>query len=240
MGYCRKHKTYHDGSSCPVCNKQKLVIIIPIVTVVIIGVSIFGYSNYSNEIKNIIDEGKTELGKLDEKTNKIQNMISDLEWNKEQNEFYDIRNDPIFSDTSVSEKYLNEREESYLKIFDKINKIRLENNVNEIPFDDRVYNLAVSRLEDMKEYEYYGHTNPQTGMCVDKIKKEYGLKNNEFVAENLNDEYFNIDETIDTWMNSYYHKINILYPDHVGGAVACDKYCIFLGLNYVEYGKGCY
>ncbi|MEM9924658.1 MAG: hypothetical protein AAF915_13050 [Cyanobacteria bacterium P01_D01_bin.50] len=45
---------------------------------------------------------------------------------------------------------------------------------------------AVARAKDMSKYKYYDHINPHNGDCPDKMKEEYGLSQNEYVAENIN------------------------------------------------------
>ena len=41
-------------------------------------------------------------------------------------------------------------------------------------------------------------------------------------------------------MTSRGHRYNLLYPSHIGGAIACYRgYCVFLGLNHDRFGEGC-
>jgi uncharacterized protein YkwD len=134
------------------------------------------------------------------------------------------------------------------KSIEYINSIRTKNGLNTLRFDQRVYNIALARVNDMDKYGYLDHTNPQTGTCPDSIKIQYGLNQNEYVAENAygfpsGGSYFNGIEkdAIDSWMTSKGHRNNLLYP-HIGGAIACSNggHCVFLGLNGDRFGEGCY
>jgi uncharacterized protein YkwD len=134
------------------------------------------------------------------------------------------------------------------KAIDYVNKLRVKNRVPLLRFDSRVYNIAMARVNDMDNYGYMDHTNPQTGSCPDSIKTQYGLSDSEYVAENA----FGFDtgghystglenEAIDSWMTSRGHRYNLLYP-HLAGAVACSRggHCVFLGLNNDRFGAGCH
>jgi uncharacterized protein YkwD len=132
-----------------------------------------------------------------------------------------------------------------------INEIRTQYGKSPIEFDDRIFALANARIEDMIQYNYYDHTNPQTGSCADNMKTDFDLTPDEFVAENIL-EYGDIggirsqllhpmSDAVDSWMDSRGHRYNLLYDDHIAGAVACyGNKCIFLGLNHNRFGQGCY
>lgn len=144
-------------------------------------------------------------------------------------------------------------EEDSKKAIDYINEIRKEDGKKPISFDKRVFELAVARAKDMRDYNYLDHTNPTTGSCPDNMKISYGLNSNEFVAENAfgNPIYSEgscteieerpMIEAIDSWMTSRGHRYNLLFDEHVAGAVGCYKnMCTFLGLNYERFGEGCH
>jgi uncharacterized protein YkwD len=131
-----------------------------------------------------------------------------------------------------------------------INSIRASYGVNPIKFDNRVYNLALARVNDMDKYGYLDHTNPQTGTCAFSIKSQFGLTSNEYVAENAFgyesstgiNYYSGIEkDAINAWMTDRGHKYNMLYP-HIAGAVACSSggHCVFEGLNHDEFTNACY
>ncbi|MGB6464215.1 MAG: CAP domain-containing protein [Nitrosotalea sp.] len=133
---------------------------------------------------------------------------------------------------------------------DYINTIRVSNGEKPISFDQRVFDVALARAKDNYDYGYFDHTNPKTGTCSYTIKSQFGLASNEDVAENLYMEGYGnspsiinpqLTNVIDSWMSDFGHKHNLLYPDHVSGAVACyGGICAFEGLNYQEFGHGCY
>lgn len=136
---------------------------------------------------------------------------------------------------------------------DYLNKIRKQNGKNEISFDKRVFELALARAKDMREHNYLDHTNPYTGTCPDNLKDNFGIKSYEYVAENAfgnpqysegsctEIEFKSMTEPIDDWMTSRGHRYNLLYDDHISGAVACYKnMCAFLGLNRDRFGEGCH
>lgn len=133
-----------------------------------------------------------------------------------------------------------------------VNEIRGRYGRSEIAFDERVYGLAIARATDMRQRNYYDHTSP-TGDCPDKMKATYGFSPDEYVAENIigSAEYSEepltkievkpVTDAIDAWMDSRGHRYNLLYDEHIAGAVGCYKnMCVFLGLNHNRFGKGCY
>lgn len=136
------------------------------------------------------------------------------------------------------------------KAVDYINQLRTGNGEKPITFDQRVFNVALARAKDNYDYGYFDHTNPKTGTCAYTIKSQFGLTSNEDVAENLYmEEYGNtptltnpqLNAVVDSWMSDFGHKHNLLFPDHVSGAVACyGGICAFEGLNYQGFGHGCY
>lgn len=137
-----------------------------------------------------------------------------------------------------------------MKAIDYINTIRIANRQKQISFDDRVFEVALARAKDNYDNDYFDHTNPKTGTCAYTIKSQFGLGSNEDVAENLYMETYgnspsinnpSLTSVIDSWMGDFGHKHNLLFPDHVSGAVACyGGICAFEGLNYQEFGHGCY
>jgi uncharacterized protein YkwD len=144
-------------------------------------------------------------------------------------------------------------EEDAKEAINYINTLRTNNGKKSISFDKRVFELAVARAKDMRDYNYQDHTNPFTGTCPDNMKSQFGLNSYEYVAENAfgNEEYSedsctkieirSMTEVIDSWMTSRGHRYNLLYDGHISGAVGCYKnMCTFLGLNYDRFGEGCH
>jgi hypothetical protein len=159
--------------------------------------------------------------------------------------FYKIIN-IIFKFISPSEKRLkfgrNRRERKFrakLKIKETnleiryLNKIRAKHHSHPLRFDKRAYRLDIARLRDMSRYHYFDHVNPRTGAYVENMKKKYGFRLDEYLAENLfgDGQSSNFRAAVSSWMNSRGHRYNLLYP-HYGGAIACYKgNVIFLGVN---------
>lgn len=131
-----------------------------------------------------------------------------------------------------------------------LNQIRKQNNRRTIGWDDNLYELAVARSKDMYERNYFDHVTPE-GKCVKDFKFAYGVERYT-IAENLGalyEGYSDIDmsfsktidvkEQVDGWMESRGHRYNLMYPDHVKGAIGCYYgVCAFLGANTDPYGLG--
>ena len=149
----------------------------------------------------------------------------------------------------VTSPQQNSQEDS-VQAINYINTLRVANGENPIKFDQRVFDVALARAKDNYDYGYFDHTNPKTGSCAYTIKSQFGLSTNEDVAENLYMEGYGNTPTlsnpqlttvVDSWMSDFGHKHNLLFPDHVSGAVACyGGICAFEGLNYQGFGHGCY
>lgn len=121
-----------------------------------------------------------------------------------------------------------------------INQIRTEKGRSQIHFDERAYDLALARVRDVKEYDYFDHTNPFTGTCPYTMKSSFGFSSNEYLAENLSDGIYSPNTATDLWMTSQGHRYNLLFSEHIGGATVCEGgTCVFLGLNNDHFGDGC-
>jgi uncharacterized protein YkwD len=154
-----------------------------------------------------------------------------------------------FADAAKVE--LTDTPEKSQQALTQINQIRQQYGRPIITFDLRVFHLAKARLDDMRRYTYYDHTNPETGTCADSLKAQFGFGATEYVAENIvgydqptiNTQYYIAapDMAIASWMGSRGHRFNLLYANHTAGAIVCqlDK-CIFLGLNGDRFGERCY
>jgi uncharacterized protein YkwD len=141
-------------------------------------------------------------------------------------------------------------EKESLDAISYINEIRIKNGKSAITWDPRVYNLGLAWTSIMYEEGFLDHTNPITKQCAASMKSGFGLKNNEYVAENLIgkkvgvDDYYgsdiDIEDAVESWLSSRGHRYNLLYDDHVAGAYVCTGgACSFLGLNYERFGDGC-
>jgi len=144
-------------------------------------------------------------------------------------------------------------EKSSKEAINYLNQIRAQYERAPLKWDKRVYELALARAKDMIDYQYQDHTNPYTGECPDNMKQKFNISSYEFVAENVYGyskfeegictrvEKRSPKEAIDSWLESRGHRYNLLYFGHKAGAVACWKsICVFLGLNYDGFGRGCH
>jgi len=158
----------------------------------------------------------------------------------------------MWEDKCITTEKANEfkEEERRLKkgkeVIDYINELRKEYGKRAIEYDERVHRLAIARAKDMDIYGYLDHTNPDTGTCPDSMKTDFGLSSYEYVAENafgVYGGYYSADEidAVNSWMSSRGHRYNLLYNNHIAGAVGCyNGMCTFLGLNGDRFGEGCY
>ncbi len=125
--------------------------------------------------------------------------------------------------------------------FGYINSLRNINGKNAINWDERVYKLAKDRALDMSERHYFDHTNPD-GQCANSLKIKYGISVSQTVAENIwgiQGGTQNAHQAVKSWMESRGHRYNLLYEDHIAGAIACEKgFCVFIGLHNGQDGLG--
>lgn len=132
--------------------------------------------------------------------------------------------------------------------FTYLNDLRIKNGITALQWDDRAYNLAIARAQDMAARNYYDHVTPE-GTCAKDMQAQYGFNSYENVAENLggmmHDENnnpapgANIKQVVDGWMSSRGHRYNILYDGHTSGAIGCYKaICLFYGVNSILFGFG--
>ena len=133
---------------------------------------------------------------------------------------------------------------------DYINTLRVSNGEKPITFDQRAFNLGLTRAKDMYDYGYLDHVNPYTKTCSYSIKSQFGFTENEYLAENalgfetkqqigLSNGDFH--QNIDSWMGDTGHKMNLLYYNHYAGAYACyGSQCVFEGVNHDQFVLGCH
>ena len=148
---------------------------------------------------------------------------------------------------------VNSEDESK-KAIQIINQFRKKNKQPPINYSSNVYKIATARAKDMTEYKYYDFTNPQTNLCTEKIKANYGFKPEEYLAESLNNyvaigvnvrsEAKTLSQVTQEWIDEYEKTNttdqNFLFDKHVAGAVGCDgSKCVFLGLNAEGFGREC-
>jgi uncharacterized protein YkwD len=125
-----------------------------------------------------------------------------------------------------------------------LNQLREQNNVSPLYFDERLYNLALVRAQDMEQYQYLTYVNPKTGTCANTLKTMYGIGLDENVVENAYGQWngytHGVEKTaFDTWMTDPGNRAQLL-GNYSAGAVACSGgYCAFLGLNHEMSGNEC-
>ena len=149
----------------------------------------------------------------------------------------------------VFKDYTTNSEEASI-MFEKINQFRVSNNKSRLRFSNEAYQLAEFRAKDMVDFEYYAHTNPVTGSCSEDIKTNYRIS--ESVSESIYGQNINklspcaiwedgdTQEVLDEWFGKESTRNNLLYSNHIAGAVSCmwDK-CVFIALNSDGYGNRC-
>ncbi|HVP95494.1 MAG TPA: NERD domain-containing protein [Methanoregulaceae archaeon] len=125
-----------------------------------------------------------------------------------------------------------------------LNGIREQYGVSPLFFDERLFNLALVRAEDMAQYQYLSYINPKTGTCANSIKILYGLSPDENVVENAYGQWNGYTHGIerrafDSWMAEPGNRAQVL-GNYSSGAIACSGgYCSFLGLNHERTGTVC-
>lgn len=99
------------------------------------------------------------------------------------------------------------------KVFIEINKIRKENNLNELEWDTEMYGHILTRTDEISEN--FSHTRPNGKSCFSIYKKLNG--------ENIAKGYPSVDAVVNGWMNSQGHKENILRKDFTRTSIGYIK-----------------
>lgn len=199
-----------------------------------------------NEFDNLIRDLKLFFNEITSGLSKITKETKEYSGGK----FEEIKELPksrcalgyIFQEEKCIEKSLA----SALDAFDYMNQFRKENGRSELKWDERAYNLAVSRSKDMFQRNYFDHVTPE-GTCAKDMKSSYGFSASEVLAENAGGVSYYIGggpvsssrrEAVDGWISSRGHRYNLLYP-HKSGAIGCyNQICIFFGVHTDPYGLG--
>ena len=143
-----------------------------------------------------------------------------------------------------------ERKEECVDALEYVNELRQEKGLNALIWNESLYELATYRARDLYEREYFDHTTPE-GTCVKDFKNQAGFEDY-IIAENLGaqlisenygayvyDTEINPTEQVDGWMESRGHRYNLLYADHIYGAIGCyGGVCVFLGAHQDPWGLG--
>ncbi len=132
-----------------------------------------------------------------------------------------------------------ERKQDCQDAFAYLNTIRESYGRGPLKWDDRIYELAVYRARDMYERHYFDHKTPE-GKCAVDFKEQFNITEAGSMPENIGGmtSYGSgtvtgtCKEAVNTWLESRGHRYNLLYPDHIAGAIGCYKYyCVFLALS---------
>lgn len=100
------------------------------------------------------------------------------------------------------------------------NAIRVEYTDTPLYVNEKLNDAALAKLQNMKQYNYWAHSNPETGEMpwdfVDGAGYPY-----ETAGENLAFGYTTAQRICDEWQNSETHLANIKHPDfqEVGFAI---------------------
>lgn len=86
------------------------------------------------------------------------------------------------------------------KTFLAINKIRKENNLSELKWDEDLYDAIIIRSKEISKN--FSHTRPDGSSCFTVSKQLHG--------ENIAKGYSSVDRVVEGWMNSPGHRENIL------------------------------
>ena len=103
--------------------------------------------------------------------------------------------------------------ETEYKTYLAINKIRKDNNLNELNWDDNLYDSILIRAKEISEE--FSHTRPDGSSCFTVSKQLHG--------ENIAKGYTSVDKVVEGWMNSPGHKENILRKDFKRTAIGYYK-----------------
>lgn len=107
------------------------------------------------------------------------------------------------------------------KLGELLNQTRKQNNLNELIFNQKLYNAAYAKATDMTKNNYFEHYSPSGRSPWDFINEaEYSYK---IAGENLAID-FNTNEAVhDAWLDSITHKENIVNPKYTNYAIATKE-----------------
>jgi uncharacterized protein YkwD len=201
-----------------------------VLSIVILAILFFGTNEQSdNYFNKIISPEIENSGKTESDSTNYKDKISDIADNIK------VKVDEISEDLDPTSL------KNVQKTFAELNDLRAEQGLRRLEWDNRAYEMAVSRSKDMEERNYFSHLTPE-GECMLTLKSHYGFSSGETVAENIwmiSGGLANPDEALTSWLSSPGHHANLFYIDHVKGAIGCyGSYCVFNGVNNDLYGLG--
>lgn len=108
-------------------------------------------------------------------------------------------------------------------IIDLVNTERASLGLETLHTNERLNRVAIAKLQDMFNRQYFSHTNPdgeKIWPLLAKFNYDYS-----YAGENLAMNFFSAEDVVDAWMNSEKHKENIVSPNYndVGVAVGTGQ-----------------
>ncbi|MEK6917942.1 MAG: transglycosylase SLT domain-containing protein [Nanoarchaeota archaeon] len=136
-----------------------------------------------------------------------------------------------------------------VQAFDNLNDVRFSYGRKKLIWDERAYNLALAKSNDMYERNYYDHITPDGKYFFIDLKSKYGFVQTEYLAENIAaaSVYSNgtfvpdmtCNKAVDEFLNSRAHRYFLLYVNAPAGAIGCNNYfCTFYTVNPEGFATG--
>lgn len=107
-------------------------------------------------------------------------------------------------------------------LFDCVNAIRTAKGNAPLSINGNLEMAARMKLDDMKEYGYWSHANPQTGAKPWDFVEEAGYDYSK-TGENLAIGYADAAEICSAWKKSSIHLENIVSPDFTDAGIAIEE-----------------
>lgn len=174
---------------------MKKLLIVLLIIIVCIGCK---KNSSSNEIKptSIYNPTPEDVTNFLEESNKIGKVDTDKDSNSKEN-----TNIPF------------QCKELEYEVFLSINRIRKENNLEELQWDEELYPHIITRTEELPQK--FSHTRPDGSTCFTVSKRLHG--------ENIAKGYSSSNAVVKGWMNSQGHKENILNKSYKRTAIGYIK-----------------
>ena len=115
-----------------------------------------------------------------------------------------------------------------LQILELVNEVREGEGLQPLELDPQMCALAYVRAREAAEL--WSHTRPN-GLECHSVYEEYGIDRDFWTGENLAGYALpDARQTVDSWLESEAHRINILYPDYTAAGIAVyhsgDRYYV--------------
>ncbi|MCD4783372.1 MAG: CAP domain-containing protein [Candidatus Eremiobacteraeota bacterium] len=128
------------------------------------------------------------------------------------------------------------------RVFELINKARVENGLSPLKFEEMAYKAALDHSRDMANRKYFSHTNPEGKGVLARIEK-YGFSLvNRRIGENISKNMGYSDPAsiaVSGWLKSPGHRKNIMTPKFkcagVGIARGTDGAIYFTQVFWGDY-----